>query len=578
MRPFRRLLRQPIPTRQHLHQRHPNTPPHHPADVLRPSRTTFYPSVQPLAPRLGAPSPKRSDLDPLALAIAFAGACLSGEYIIKKYYWDEDEDTEQENTDNTQKKDRADSTHHEEALSTLEHLERLAVLYPHTMAPNMPPGRPGNLTADQETKLKEMWLAVLEVFGVAHEPSQSNGTATPSDSTTTPDKKKKKSRLSLLGKKDKHDADGVDNDKHGQTREFQQALASQSPEALREAFWSMSKHDHPDALLLRFLRARKWDVQAALVMMISTMHWRSTEMHVDDDIMIKGEETALKESKSANAAEKKEGDDFMAQLRMGKSFLHGCDKEGRPCCWVRVRLHRQGEQSERSLERFTVYTIETARMMLRPPVDTATIVFDMTDFSMANMDYTPVKFMIKCFEANYPESLGSVLVYKSPWIFQGIWKIIRGWLDPVVAGKVHFASHVEDLQEFIPRDHIPKELGGTEEWTYSYVEPTEGENARMADTAGKEKVLEERKELVRSYESETMAWAHGEDKGEGRGRLAERLAENYWRADPFLRARSLYDRTGVLREGGKLEFYSSGKAAGAAAASTGGGPGDDEVD
>ncbi|KAK1020063.1 phosphatidylinositol transfer protein csr1, partial [Friedmanniomyces endolithicus] len=174
----------------------------------------------------------------------------------------------------------------------------------------------------------------------------------------------------------------------------------------------MTKHDHPDALLLRFLRARKWDVHAALVMLVSTMHWRSQEMHVDDDIMLRGEQYALRESVSGNAAEKKEGADFMAQLRMGKSFLHGTDKDGRPCCYVRVRLHKQGEQSEKSLERFTVYTIETARMLLQPPVDTATIVFDMTDFTMANMDYTPVKFMIKCFEANYPESLGSVLVYK----------------------------------------------------------------------------------------------------------------------------------------------------------------------
>lgn len=48
------------------------------------------------------------------------------------------------------------------------------------------------------------------------------------------------------------------------------------------------------------------------------------------------------------------------------------------------------------------------------------IVFDMTGFSMANMDYTPVKFMIKCFEANYPESLGAVLVHKAPWLFQGM--------------------------------------------------------------------------------------------------------------------------------------------------------------
>ena len=238
----------------------------------------------------------------------------------------------------------------------------------------MPPGRPGTLTADQETKLKEMWTQTLEIFGVSHE-DHTNGTATPTSGTETPDsKKKKKSRLSVFHRKDRNSSDaGLDseNDKHGQTKEFQQALASQSPESLREAFWSMSKHDHPDALLLRFLRARKWDVQAALVMMISTLHWRMQEMHVDDDIMLHGEGAALRETKSANAAEKKEGEDFMAQLRMGKSFLHGTDKEGRPCCYVRVRLHRQGEQSERSLERFTVYTIETARMMLRGAVDTA---------------------------------------------------------------------------------------------------------------------------------------------------------------------------------------------------------------
>lgn len=43
----------------------------------------------------------------------------------------------------------------------------------------------------------------------------------------------------------------------------------------------------------------------------------------------------------------------------------------------------------------------------------------MTDFALANMDYTPVKFMIKCFEANYPESLGTVLIHKAPWIFSG---------------------------------------------------------------------------------------------------------------------------------------------------------------
>jgi hypothetical protein len=247
------------------------------------------------------------------------------------------------------------------------------------MAPQMLPGRPGNLTSEQETKLKEMWAATLDVCGVSHEDSEAAAAATSTPATTaeTPDKKKKKSRLSLFSKKEKDQSDGdsamsgVDNDKHGQTKEFQQALASQTPEALRDALWSMAKHDHPDALLLRFLRARKWDVQAALIMLISTMHWRSEEMHLDDDIMFNGESHAVKAANSSDPAEKKEGEDFLAQLRMGKSFLHGVDKEGRPCCYVRARLHHGGEQSEKSLERFTVYTIETARMLLRPPVDTA---------------------------------------------------------------------------------------------------------------------------------------------------------------------------------------------------------------
>ncbi|KAJ9658914.1 phosphatidylinositol transfer protein csr1 [Coniosporium apollinis] len=453
------------------------------------------------------------------------------------------------------------------------------------MPSQIQPGRPGNLTADQEAKLRELWALTLKVFGVTGERTSldvPNGTATPtpasseSASLSTPDKKKK-GRLSLFSKKHKDDNDGSstassgaatptdlstlsdEDDKHGQTKAYREALAKSSPEELRNAFWSMTKHDHPDGLLLRFLRARKWDVGAALVMLISTMHWRATEMHVDSDIMAKGELGMMDETRSASAAERKEGEDFISQMRMGKSFLHGIDREGRPMCFVRVRLHRQGEQSEASLERFTVYTIETARMLLRPPVDTATIVFDMTNFSMSNMDYTPVKFMIKCFEANYPESLGAVLVHKSPWIFQGIWNIIRGWLDPVVAGKVHFTKNVEELETYVPRTQIPRELGGDEDWEYRYVEPQPGENDAMKDVQSRQRLVEEREGLVRRYEELLLDWIGGGGEAAGRSeernRIAEELRRNYWNLDPYVRARSLYDRTGVIQRGGALQFY-----------------------
>lgn len=248
-------------------------------------------------------------------------------------------------------------------------------------------GRPGNLTKEQDLKLQEMWTATLKIFGVSGFNDGANGDAASTTGSETAEQagtggseKKKKKRVNLFSRKH-HDEAGTEdaetvpatdgNDKYGQTKEFQKVLESQSPEAIRTAFWSMVKHDDPDGLLLRFLRARKWNVQNALIMLIATMHWRMQGMHVDDDIIRRGEGGALDDSTSPSAPTQKEGHDFLTQMRLGKSFLHGTDKEGRPITYVRVRLHKQGEQSEASLERFTVYMIETARLLLSPNVDTA---------------------------------------------------------------------------------------------------------------------------------------------------------------------------------------------------------------
>jgi len=185
----------------------------------------------------------------------------------------------------------------------------------------------------------------------------------------------------------------------------------------------------------------------------------------------------------------------------------------------------------------------------------------MTGFSLANMDYSPVKFMIKCFEANYPESLGVVLVHKAPWVFQGIWKIIKGWLDPVVASKVHFTNNVGEMEEFIERGHITKDMGGSEDWSYQYIEPVAGENSKMKETETKEKLLAERAKIVNDYEESTIDWidhSGGADVSqikERRHKLALALKEDYWRMDPYVRARSIYDRFGMIQPGGKLEFY-----------------------
>jgi hypothetical protein len=145
-----------------------------------------------------------------------------------------------------------------------------------------------------------------------------------------------------------------------------------TPDELRQGLLSSLKHDHPDAMLLRFLRARKWDVGKAFVLLISSIAWRTKEMHVDDDIVPRGELDALQQSRSANPAERILGTEFMQQLRMGKNIIHGVDKAGRPIVDIRVRLHRPEAKAPEVIERYIVHTMESVRMLLRPPmVETA---------------------------------------------------------------------------------------------------------------------------------------------------------------------------------------------------------------
>jgi hypothetical protein len=170
--------------------------------------------------------------------------------------------------------------------------------------------------------------------------------------------------------------------------------------------------------------------------------------------------------------------------------------------------------------------------------------------------------MIKCFEANYPESLGVVLIHKAPWIFQGIYKIIRGWLDPVVASKVHFTNNATEMAAFVPESHIVTELAGDEQWRYEYIEPVRGENEKMKDVATRERLEGERQLMVEEFEEKTLAWVGGDQgvKGE-RSEIANRLRDGYWVLDPYVRARSYYDRVGLINPGGKLRFYPDEKGA-----------------
>jgi hypothetical protein len=116
------------------------------------------------------------------------------------------------------------------------------------------------------------------------------------------------------------------------------------------------------------------------------------------------------------------------------------------------------------------------------------------------------------------------------------------------------------MEEFVSKDHIIKELGGEESWAYKYIEPVPGENDRMKDTATRDKLLHEREDTIKIYEKETLDWIHSNGTGvdeikKKRHDLATTLRNGYWVLDPYVRARSYYDRSGLINEGGVTHFY-----------------------
>ncbi|QSS51097.1 CRAL/TRIO domain-containing protein [Histoplasma capsulatum var. duboisii H88] len=444
-------------------------------------------------------------------------------------------------------------------------------------------GHVGHLTYQEETKLREFWAVLFKIFKISQAESvgvewadsllplqktqSTTANATDTSSVTSKKKTVTKKRFGFFGRsnetveeKEEISTTGGqtvpsqfkmadDDDKYGLNKEFLTALASQSPEELRMTFWNAIKQDNPDAFLLRFLRARKWDVQKALVMLISTLRWRSQEWKVDDEIVFKGEAAFHENSKSDDPIKKKEGEDMLHMLRIGEAYCRGKDKLGRPICYTNVRLHRIGAYCQSAIEKNIIFQIETCRLMLDSRIDAAVIVFDMTDFGLANMDYIPVKFIIKCFEANYPESLGAILVHKAPWIFSSFWAIIKAWLDPVVASKVHFTSNYQELENFIAKESIPRGLGGSDDYEYKYIEPKAGENDQMKDTAKAAALKDERVKIVDEFQKTTLDWINisstadkAEDIKKQRQDIASRLSDFYWKLDPYIRARSVYDR------------------------------------
>ena len=284
-------------------------------------------------------------------------------------------------------------------------------------------GHVNNLSEEQKSSLHQFWVYVM------------NFLENP-ESTVPRTRSKKKSDKKLKGTKSGLNSLTLDDDLSTSMSIASMDSGEVQVSDLLDEFWALVGHADPDVLMLRFLRARKWNLEKAQTMLIKCLAWRK-KVNLSA-VLIKGDSEIHQPS-----------------MQCGKAFFYGTDKNSRVIGWIRVKFHNKNHQSNSENEKFIIYQMEMARALLGKDAETASVVFDMTDFSLSCIDNPGIKFLVKCLEAYYPESLGVALVVNAPWIFWGVWKIIKPLLDPVVVAKIKFIK-AQEIEEYIDFKYVPK--------------------------------------------------------------------------------------------------------------------------
>ncbi|CCD27107.1 Csr1p NDAI_0J02150 [Naumovozyma dairenensis CBS 421] len=432
-----------------------------------------------------------------------------------------------------------------------------------------------DITTDQETTLKQIWTYLFHLWGIpvdgtnAFKKDPSLHSLSPQTSIKSVEKEPKKKSLfgkmySMTGSSSSSSSSSFPPDstqQHSQHHhhhklnerlpytlnmihpEFKQLTVP--PKDTRKLFWEMLRLDPVDNHILRFARARKWNTDNTIKMLSKTFQFRLTKKPINE-ILNKGEATIIKENKQQGLIKNLE-------LQKAVIYNHPTENSACPLIVVRPKFHYSSDQTEEELEHYALLIIELARLFMRE--HSISILFDLTDFSLSNMDYTPVKFLIACFEAHYPESLSHLFVHKAPWLFSPIWSIVKNWLDPVVASKIVFTKNTSELERFLKPEQIPSYLGGKNDSIDldHYVKPDGSHDDKLKDKEGLQLVQNQRIELIDKFVKLTVDWIQSETDEQSKELFAERcnvsddICNNYIELDPFIRSRSSYDINGLLK-------------------------------
>ncbi|KAI9221981.1 CRAL-TRIO domain-containing protein [Blastocladiella britannica] len=175
-----------------------------------------------------------------------------------------------------------------------------------------------------------------------------------------------------------------------------------------------------DKCLLRYLRARHYDVPVAYAGLLETVKWRS-ETHPDT--------IPTHPHMSTQGA-------------TGKQVHHGFSVEGHPVLYL-VPRHENSSDEEQQFQ-FILYNLELAIRRMSPAPhapEKLALVIDLGGMAFSKrMSLDMQKRFISTLGAHYPERLWRAFILNAPWFFSTAWKVIGPFLDPVTRSKIAFVS------------------------------------------------------------------------------------------------------------------------------------------
>mmetsp|Transcript_32093 Transcript_32093/g.54122 ORF Transcript_32093/g.54122 Transcript_32093/m.54122 type:complete len:236 (-) Transcript_32093:2361-3068(-) len=186
-----------------------------------------------------------------------------------------------------------------------------------------------------------------------------------------------------------------------------------------------------DTTILRFLRGQKNIEDKAYEALIKYARWRMEE---DVDNIFKPETIAK----------------FQKEIDSGKAVFGFHDLNGRPASMCFAHRHNANDRDIYEVKLLTIWILEGLRKLGKPEEERFVICFDLSQFTLACMDYEATKQLITILQANYPDTLETLYIIDAPMIFSACWLIIKAWLDPVTSNKVQFVKRKELEEKFAP--------------------------------------------------------------------------------------------------------------------------------